>query len=201
MRKRYSLRRSRGILFASLSIILLLSKVVYAWQLPVDRDYDNEHPVWGKETNGLKAGLVFQYSPDTNHTLIAFCPVLFDVSNDMHLYLPPFDSRYQMTLTDTKGMAVFKTAKCKALGKPIDKPLRGRTGINSEAGYRSLYLALNTPSENLYDSFILTDYFEINHAGKYHLQFDMAVIWPSQKYPTNVVHLPPVNAEIEFKKP
>jgi hypothetical protein len=190
-------------LLASLSMILLFSNVGIG-QPFIDDDYFKD-TIWGKETNGVKAGLMFQYTPDTNHSLVGFIPALNNGCTTnvdfLCLFLPPFDSRYQMALRDANGMAVPKTAKGKALGSPITKPLRGRIGINLKAGFIPRYLVLNNPNVQVSDTFVLKDYFVITNAGKYHFQFDMMVIRPSKENPTNVVHLPPVNAEIEINKP
>jgi hypothetical protein len=196
------------ILLAYLWIALILCDCGYAWQPEVFYGYDKD-TLWGTETNCVKAGLLLQYAPDTNRTLVGFFPVLNNScatncpvgENNLWLWLPPFHSRYRMNLTDAKGMAVPKTEKGGAFGKAIDLPLRVRTGINVSAGYQGKVLLLNTPNVILSDPFVLEDYFIITNAGKFHLKFEMMVVWPNASNPTNAIHLPPVDADIEIRIP
>jgi hypothetical protein len=186
-----------------------------AWEPNTDKDFDKD-TIWGVETNCLKAGLLLQYAPDTNHTLVGFYPVLNNSSttngnadpDHLWLWLPPFDSRYQMQLTDINGNSVPKTAKGKALGKLIDQPLELRMGVNFAAGYRGQIIRPNSPDVIPTDPFVLEDYFTITNAGNYHLKFEMHVIWMTNGWKGSLMKsnppamwLLPVNAEIEIKNP
>jgi hypothetical protein len=219
MNIKYKCSLKTGMLLASLWLMSFRCHAVDAWR--PDLSAPNMDPEinthWGLETNHVKVGLLIQNSSAaSNHTLVGFYPVLNNNSatngnarpDVLQLWLPPFDSRYRMELTDTNGNAVPKTAKGKALGKPIDQPFERRgTGIrvNFEAGYLGRTLLPNVPEPT--DPFVLKDYFNITNAGKYHLKFEMRVIWitegreHSTKSNPPAMWLPPVNAEIEIKNP
>jgi hypothetical protein len=213
-----------GILLASLLIVLFRCHFVDAWQPDLsapnmDPDINTQ---WGLETNNVKVGLLIQDSSDaSNHTMVGFYPVLNNSSatngnatpGRLNLWLPPFDSRYRMELIDANGNAVPKTAKGKVLGRPIDQPFkhyRGgiSEGVNIAGGYRGRILLPNTRDLIPTDAFVLEDYFAITNAGKYHLKFEMQVIWITSGWKSSLLKsnppamwLPPVNAEIEIKKP
>jgi hypothetical protein len=205
MNMKIKCRPKKGALFLVLTIMVLLSNVLIAWQPTTDMDW-NKDTVWGTETNYLNAGLLLQCAPETNHTTVGFFPMLYNdcatngnISPDMlQLWLPPFESCYQMTLVDDKGNSVPKTAKGKALGKPISQPLKIRGGINYAAGYRGRILGPKTP-DAIPQPFVLEDYFSITNAGKYHLEFEMQVLKGTKQGPQQY-HLP-VNVEIEIRKP
>jgi hypothetical protein len=171
---------------------------------------------WGAETNGVKTGLQIQYGLNpSNLTAITCYPYLKNSKtnnanwNSIHLrlWLPPSEDSYQMSLLDEKEKTVVKTTKGQELGKPIDQPLMVRVGgINFRAGYQALYPDLNDGAHAR--PFILQDYFKIKEAGKYHLKFEIRVIWlqpgrghDPNLYTTNlpVVNLPPVEAEFQIR--
>src|ERR1017187_1317908 len=85
---------------------------------PSKIDFDKDVH-WSAQTNFVKAGLVIKYAPDTNQTAVGFFPILSNGSatngnirpDRLHLWLPPIESRYQMTLLDEKGAPVPKTIK------------------------------------------------------------------------------------------
>ena len=193
-------------------VILFWISAAAAWQpsiAGIDENFADEIR-WGAETNCLKAGLLVQFAPATNRTLVGFYPVLNNrcqsncvsgLSDTLPIWLPSFDRCYAMMLTDGDGSVVSKTENGIALGKQIDQPFRVRDGINLAAGYHGRILLLNKPDLILTDSFVLEDYFEITKAGKYHLQVQMTIIWPLKTNLTNIVHLPPVNTEFEIKSP
>jgi hypothetical protein len=209
-----------GVVLAGYLIILFRCHAVDGWQPNGDHDFD-KNTLWGSETNHVKAGLLLEYAPDTNRTLVGFYPVLNNSSatngnirpDVLQLWLPPFDSRYRMELIDTNGNAVLKTAKGKVLGKPIDKPFkhyRGgiSEGVNIAGGYRGRPLLPNVLEDVPSDPFVLEDYFNITKAGKYHLTFEMRVMWFTSGWEGSLgesnlptVWLPPVNAEIKIEKP
>jgi hypothetical protein len=204
-------------LLAGLWLVIFQCHAVDAWQPDPNTGWDN--PLWGSETNHLKVGLLLQYAPGTNRTFVGFYRVLNNSSTTngnsrpdlLQLWLPPFDSRYRMELTDTNGNPVPKTDKGKVLGKPIDQPFkryRGgiSEGVNFAGGYLGRPLLPNVPEPA--DSFILEDYFSITNAGKYHLKFEMQVIWITNGWKGSLlksnppaIWLPPVDAEIEIKNP
>lgn len=211
-------RLKPGMLLASLLIMSFRCHIADAWQ--PDLSASNMDPEinthWGLETNHVKVGLLIQDSSDaSNHTLVGFFAVLNNSSTTngnsspgvLQLWLPPFDSRYRMELTDANGNSIPKTAKGKVLGKPIDQPFEhNRGGVNYEAGYLGRTLLPNVPEP--INPFVLEDYFTITNAGEYHLKFEMQVLWVTNErkgsattanLPT--VWLPLVDANIEIKRP
>jgi hypothetical protein len=137
---------------------------------------------WGIKTNYIKAGLVLQYSSDTNRPDIAFYPVLHsDYTNSpnsshefypdkngaqISLWLPPIHQRYQMTLWDDKGNLVPKTKWGEGFGQPMVQSFR-RIRIEYQ-DYHLFNLSSIIPSPIL-----LRDCFNTIKAGKYHLEFEI----------------------------
>jgi len=89
----------------------------------------------GAESNGVKAGLQIAYSSSTTNQTV-FCQPFLSNSratngnvkpNKLRLWLPPLENRFQLTLWDENGHLVGKTAKGKALWKPISVPLNLKT--------------------------------------------------------------------------
>jgi len=60
-----------GMLLASLLIMSFQCHAVDVWQPSDDKDFEKD-TLWGSETNHLKAGMLLEYAPDTNHTLVGF---------------------------------------------------------------------------------------------------------------------------------
>lgn len=190
-----------------LCFVFLFCGIGYALPLVTEKDLqENLH--WGTETNCLKAGVVIRYAPVTNLSFPELTPALYyscesssnpDWPNHLRLWMPPFNSRYQLELVDQKGHAVPKTEEGKALGRTIDQPLMLSDGINYKAGYRRCILTLKTIDTLEADPIPLEKYFVITNTGKYNLEFKMVIIWPREKNPTNIIHLPPVNVVIDIE--
>ena len=158
---------------------------------PADaQDSPTTRQYWGVETNGVKAALFFYFAPgSTNQVQVTFVPALnnsltnngnFVRPDHLLLWLPPFESRYEMDLTDDAGKPVRKTRKGKALGKSYlytePKGVTTRRGPTD----RGVMLTPNKPEVLLekapntffgYMSLSLQDYFRISKPGKYHLSF------------------------------
>ena len=160
---------------------------------------------WGKETNGIKAGLYVGRIPVKTNTW--FEPVLLynnqtNINGHIQFYLPPFKSRYQAELTDKNGNAVAKSAKGKAIGAPFP-PLRvtnnGATfGINRQAGYRYYGLEDKIIDEQQSGILTLQDYFKIQKSGKYHLRFETCLIIPKERS-DDLVWIPPVDIDVDVQ--
>lgn len=160
---------------------------------------------WGKETNGIKAGLYIGQMPVKLSTW--FEPILMynDQTNarvSIPLYLPPLKNRYRAELTDDSGNGIDKTAKGKAIGLSFP-PLRvakdGATfGINRRAGYMYYALVNKIADEQQSGMFTLQDYFDVKKSGKYHLRFETCVTIP-QARSDDLVWLPPVAVDVEVQ--
>jgi len=160
---------------------------------------------WGKETNGIKAGLYVGQIPIYTNTW--FEPLLLynnqtNVNGNIQFYLPPLKSRYQAELTDKNGNAVAKSAKGKAIGAPLPPlyvPKNGAIfGINRQAGYRYYALENKIIDEQQSGTFTLQDYFKIEKSGKYHLRFKTCMIIPKARS-DDFVWLPPVDIDIDVQ--
>lgn len=175
-------------------------------------EWDGEY--WGAETNGVKAGLYIQHLSGTTNIAVVRCtPVLLNTRTNngnsrpdrLKLWTPPTESCYQLTLLDSNQQPVAKTARGKALGKPLSQPLALTTGFNSRAGYSGAILIPDWP-QPLYPSILLQDYFVIPKPGKYGLRFEMRVIWIQRGVHVTVgttnlplVQLPTVEAQLELQ--
>jgi hypothetical protein len=113
----------------------------------------------------------------------------------VQLWLPPFNSRYQMTLQDDKGIPVERTSKGKALGKPFDPKFRE---VNMYHGYSGRIL-LPHEEDDLPEALVLQDYFMITKGGKFRLAFELRAVKKAhnriERYDL------PVNVEIDIKDP
>lgn len=176
---------------------------------------------WGAETNGIKAGLSIEQDSirsstnATGHIPIRFTPLLYNDSTNngnvtptmLILDLPPlFESRYRLELTDEKGISVPKTSKGKAFGKTAPQPYRlipnRVTGVIIDTGWRpARYILLPKQVRGLQPTLVLQDYFKITTSGKYHLHFEVFAFKPIDTDTNELIHFPPVNAEIEIKNP
>ena len=178
---------------------------------------------WGKETNGVKAGLsVAYYSPDSFEyfkkepgTIPIRCfPLLMynntnsgKLNSDTAVFdLPPLEGRCQLDLADDHGDSVKKTRKCEALGKvapqvyrPSANPL---TGITVDTGWRPYrYILVTNQARDLAPPLILQDYFRIANSGKYRLHFELCGFRVSGPGTNELQHFPPVDAEIQVTLP
>jgi hypothetical protein len=177
---------------------------------------------WGAETNGLKAGVFFNLAPgSTNQVQVFFVPAInnslatngnFLRADRLHLWLPPFDSRYRMQLTDEAGSPVRKTHKGKTLAKPYvySPPQRVTTAPPTD---RAVMLAPNEPqslperasgnSPFAYRPLSLLDYFKVTNSGKYHLKFQISVLFWTMQNPSDLhlVALPAVEADLDLQLP
>lgn len=175
--------------------------------------YVSGNEFWGGETNGLKAGLFVQHLAGATNLVRVFCsPILMNsytnngnISPDhLRIWLPPFESCFQMTLWNDKGIEVVKTLRGKHLGSPIKEPLYIKDGVNFRGGYKGVILLPNEPAQTM-DDFKLGDFFEIKTPGKYRLKLEMRVIWITKpwnpdlrKAPPEAVIILPVEADIEL---
>jgi hypothetical protein len=187
--------------------------------LPPSRQY------WGEETNGVKAGVYFQLvSGSTNEVQVLFVPALCNSRTDngnvapnrLLLLFPPFDSRYELQLTDLAGRPVEKTKKGDALGKAYvySRPLGMHAGSSRAQG---VTLTPNKP-EIIWETttkghdirllwLSLQDYFKIQKSGRYHLKFQMRVLFwnrspeDEEKALEKSLYLPAVEADIEVQLP
>jgi hypothetical protein len=183
--------------------------------LPSSRQY------WGAETNGVKAGLCFQLAPNaTNQVQVLFLPALSNSQTNngnlapdrLHLWLPPFDSRYRMELTDQAGKPVRKTNKGAALGRAyVYSP--PKTVTTRDPTDRAMLLTLDKPElvwqivnkggQTSLFWLSLQDYFQIRNPGKYRIEFQMTVMFWQKDTPWDikVVCLPPVEADLDLLLP
>lgn len=176
---------------------------------------------WGAQTNGVKAGVFFTLVPgSSNQVQCLFVPALENslrtngnfAPDRLHLWLPPFDSRYSMELTDEAGKLVRKTKKGEALGMTYIQPRPQRVSTASPTD-RAVLLTPNKPEvlpesvskQSPFEvrSLCLQDYFKIRRSGKYHLRFQTSVLfWRTQTpWDLHLVSLPPVEAELDLKLP
>jgi hypothetical protein len=163
--------------------------------------------VWGVETNHVKAGLAFQYATGpSNRTLVGFFFALYNNSdtngnispNTLKLWLPPLNSRYNMTLFDSRNNVIAKTEFGKSLDQPFDAT-PNLDNIDIYHGYVGLGLIpFNMDLKGL-DPIVLENCFTITNAGKYHLKFVLNTLRGDDQG-IQPLYLP-VDANIEIKKP
>ncbi|SRR5579885_293522 len=160
---------------------------------------------WGKETNHMAAGLILQYSPDTNRPDVALFAVLrssfTNNSGDGYsssLWLLPVEHRYQMTLRDREGHLIPRTewgVKC------METFMINMNEIDMYHGYQRCFLKSNHLLIVIPSPLLLRDYFQITNAGKYHLEFEIRAVkklFVERKI--EEYHLP-VTVRIEIRNP
>ena len=170
---------------------------------------------WGEETNWVKAGLLLQYSSNTNQTNVAFYFLLNNgytnnPPDETHgfyphgpggveviLWLPPLEQRYQVSLRDDKGNPVPKTK----WGERFGKPVASKFNRFKEGGYQRCSLDTNPSITVIPSPLLLRDCFQITAAGKYRLEFEMRVLKETGTNPPYEVYNLPVNVEVEIKNP
>lgn len=172
---------------------------------------------WGEETNGIRAGLDIRYRNDEKGPFVLCVPWIHTyITNTnllswgdlLSLWIPPFEKGFQLSLLDTNGNAVAKTAKGKALGERI----KIKTGTYVKpalkgAGLIQRWFHTNQSEQFGGLEFKLGDYFDIKKPGKYRLECSMRVVyvppwWKGDLNNENVpiLYLPPVNVEVEIKE-
>jgi hypothetical protein len=170
---------------------------------------------WGKETNYVKAGLLLQYSPNTNRTDVASYFLLNNgytnnppdeahgfYPNGVHgvrviLWLPPLDQRYQVVLRDDKGNLVPKTKWGEKFGKPVVL----KFNRFKDSGYQRCSLDTNPSITVIPSPILLRDCFKITAAGKYHLEFEMRVLKETGTSPPYEEYHFFVNSEVSITNP
>jgi|SRR5208282_1336837 len=159
---------------------------------------------WGMETGSVAAGLLLQYSPNTNRTEIALFPVLHSnftnngEGSNWTFWLLPVEHRYQMTLRDDKGHSVPKTEWGEKHSKPFEINMYKIDGYHAYAG---CILGTNPLVTVIPSPLLLRDWFKITTAGTYHLEFEMRAVRKLYMERKIEEYRLPVNLEIEIKNP
>ena len=139
------------------------------------------------------------YNTNTNNVTIK--------PNMTILFAPPLEDRCRLELRDENGKEVEKTAKGKALGKTTPQPYRikpNSDGVIIDTGWRpGTVFLLSREVRELTPPLLLSDYFKIKNAGKYHLHCELLIfkMHGNDKKEQDLISFPPVNAEIEIKNP
>ncbi len=175
-----------------------------------------ENVQWGNETNWVKAGLLLQYSPNTNRTDVAFFVLLHssytnNPPDEHHGYysegphgtrimfwLPPVEQRYQITLRDDNGNPVPKTKWGERFCKPIVNNFKR---LDNYMGYQACDLFTYPPIIVIPSPLTLRDCFKITTAGKYHLEFEIRAMRETGQLPPYEEYNLPVKVEVEIKNP
>lgn len=174
-----------------------------------------EEVCWSKETNWVKAGLLLQYSPNTNRTDVAFYFLLSNgYTNDlpdetrgyyphgMHgiemiFWLPPLEQCYQISLRDENGSLVPKTK----WGERFSKPVAAKFNRFRDSKYQRCSLDTNPSITVIPSPLLLRDCFQITNSGRYYLEVEICVLKETKSNPPYEECHFPVNVQVEIKNP
>jgi hypothetical protein len=172
--------------------------------------------VWGSELNSLRIGVA--YGLDERSQNIANQIEIFlqnfstnDFRN-LNLRLPDPNEQFDVSLYDTSGKEVPKTALGRQQGQPLSldgqnsrkppgfmddiKAFFGTGNVRRIRGFRPVFLPPKDAIE--YGRFNLNDYFEIKSVGKYRLIYQQRFYqWNTNSTPTSIT-MPMVTLPLEI---